>query len=97
MGELDRAAEWLDALTRDRTERGTVTVRAVNEVAKKPRYQTCAITGLIEAPGIEPVELELEYTLRRDYWPAVGEVLPATVHVERLERTEIIWDLVPKR
>jgi len=95
--ELDRATEWLERLTHDQSQRGTVTVRSVNEVATKPRYQTCRIVGLIQASGFEPVEHELEYTLRREYWPEVGEVLPANVHVERPERTEIIWELVPKR
>ncbi len=95
--ELDRAADWLDRLTHDRSKRGRVTVHSVNEVAKKPRYQTCTLIGLVEAPGFEPIEQELEYTLRRDYWPAVGDVLPANVHVERPERTEILWELVHKK
>ena len=97
MGELDSAAEWLDRLTKDKTAPGRVTVRAVNEVAAKPKYQTCRIEGTIEAKGFGPVEQELEYTLRRDAWPAVGDVLPATVHLERPERTEIHWDSVVRR
>ncbi len=97
MGELDRAADFLERLTNDKTVRGTVTVRTINEVAKRPRYQSCTITGLIRGPGLEPVEQDLEYTVRRDYWPVAGEVLPAHVHVDHLERTEIIWELVPKR
>jgi len=95
--ELDQAAEWLERLVHDATARGTVTVRAVSEAAARPRYQSCRIEATIEAPGYGPVELGLEYMVRRDFWPTVGEVLPATVHVERPERTEIDWDLVAAR
>lgn len=95
--ELDEAAEWLERLVKDPTERGTVTVRAVNEVAPRPRYQTCRIEATIDAPAFGSVEQELEYMVRRDFWPAVGDVLPATVHVERPERTEIDWDLIAAR
>lgn len=95
--ELDAAAAWLERFTRDPTERGTVTVTAVSPPAPRPRYQTCRMTATIEAPTLGSVEQELEYTLRRDFWPAVGDVLPATVHIERPERTEIDWDLVAER
>ncbi|HWL02959.1 MAG TPA: hypothetical protein VNQ52_11375 [Microbacteriaceae bacterium] len=95
--ELDEAAEWLERFVKDATERGTVTVRSVNEVAPRPRYQTCRIEATIEAPRFGSVEQELEYTVRRDFWPAVGDVLPATVHTEKPERTEIDWDFVPRR
>ncbi len=94
--ELDNAAEWLDRLTKDRTEPGTVTVRSVNEPAKRPRYQECRIEAVIEAPGFGPLEQDLEYMVRRDFWPSAGDVLPATVHVERPERTEIDWDAVAR-
>ena len=56
MGELDDAAEWLDRLTKDKTAPGRVTVRGVNEVAAKPRYQTCRLETTIEAKGFGPVE-----------------------------------------
>lgn len=92
MGELENAAEWLDRLTKDRTEPGRVTIRSVNEPAAKPRYQTCRMETVIEAPGFGPVDQELEYTLRREYWPSPGDVLRALVHIERPERTEIDWD-----
>ena len=95
--EIDAAAEWLDRLTKDKTEPGRVTIRSVNEVARKPRYQTCRIEVLIEAKDFAPLEQELEYTLRRDAWPMVGDVYPATVHVLHPERTEINWEYVPKR
>ncbi|MBO9578532.1 MAG: hypothetical protein J7480_07165 [Microbacteriaceae bacterium] len=95
--ELDKAAEWLDRLVNDRTAPGRVTVVAVNEVAPKPRYQDCRMTARIEAAGLETVELELEYMVRREYWPAVGDILPATVHLDHPERTEIAWERVPKR
>jgi len=95
--ELDQAAEWLERLVKDPTARGTATVRAVNDVARRPRYQTCILTATIQAPGLEPTEQRLEYMVRRDFWPAVGDVLPAIVHVERPERTEIDWDLIARR
>jgi len=90
--ELDQAAEWLERFTKDATARGRVTILAVNEVAPRPRYQSCVMTVRVEAPGFEPLERELEYMVRREHWPSVGDVLPATVHVERPERTEIHWE-----
>ncbi len=48
------------------------------------------------AGSTSPTDVELEYTVNRDYWPAVGAVLPAHVHLDRPERTEIIWERVPK-
>ncbi|HWK19611.1 MAG TPA: hypothetical protein VNR37_02435 [Microbacteriaceae bacterium] len=95
--ELDQAAEWLERLTKDPTVRGTVTVLAINDVGARPRYQTCRIDAMIQAPGQDATEQQLEYTVRRDFWPAVGDVLPATVHLERPERTEVDWDLVADR
>ncbi len=94
--ELDRMADFLDRLTRDTTARGTVTVLAVNDLAPRGRYQTCRIEGRIVAKGFGPEDVDLEYTVQRDYWPAVGAVLPADVHVDRPERTEILWDRLPK-
>ena len=94
--ELDKAADWLDRLVRDKTARGRITILTINEVAAKPRFQEARITASIEAPGFGPVEQELEYMVRRDFWPAVGDVLPATVHLERPERTEINWDAIAR-
>ena len=95
--ELDKAADWLERIVKDPTERGTVTVRRVNAVAPRPRYQTCRIEATIEAPIFGSVEQELEYTVRRDFWPNAGDVLPADVHIEGPERTEIDWDLIARR
>ena len=95
--DLDRFADFIDRLTRDVTEPGRVTVLAVNEPAGRARYQECRIRGRLEAKGFGPEEADLEYQVRRDYWPAVGQVLPALIHVERPERTEILWDRVQPR
>ena len=95
--EMDAAAEWLDRLTKDKTAPGRVTVLTVNEPAPKPKYQTCRFEARIEAAGFDTVEIELEYTLRRDAWPSVGDMIPATVHLERPERTEVDWERFVRR
>jgi hypothetical protein len=95
--ELDEAAEWLDRLTKDRTARGRVTILTLNEVGPKPKYQTCTFAARIEAADFETVEIELEYMLRRDAWPSVGDIIPATVHLDRPERTEVDWERAPRR
>ena len=94
---IDRIASILERMTRDVVERGTVTVLAVNEPAPRGRFQTCTIQARVEAKGFGPEEVELEYTLRRDHWPVVGAVLPADVHIEQPEHTEILWERVPKK
>ena len=94
--ELDNAAEWLDRLTKDRTASGRITILTVNEHAPKPKYQTCRFEARIEAGGFDTVELELEYTLRRDAWPSVGDILPATVHLDHPEHTEVDWERSPR-
>ncbi len=96
VSQRDRMANFLERLTHDRTARGTVTVLTVNEPALKGRYQTCLIEGRVAAEDFGPEDVDLEYVLRRDYWPAVGAVLPADVHVDQPEQTEILWDRLPK-
>jgi len=96
-GDLDRIAEFLERVTRDRTEPGTVTVLSVNEPAPRGRYQDYRIEGSLASEGFGPEEIVLEGRVRRDHWPQVGQALPALVYLDRPDRSEILWDRVPKR
>lgn len=94
--ELNQGAMWLEKLFHMPKETdyvvGTATVLSVNAPTGRLRYQECRMHVRLEAAGLEPVEQPLESVLWREYWPAVGDVLPARILRTDTVQTEILWD-----
>jgi len=98
--ELDKAAAWLERLTRDPLAdavRGRVRVVAVSEPAARGRYQECDLDLLVEADGIPPTRVRQQLVFPRKTWPRVGDVVPARVSRSDPEVFEADWDRLTRR
>jgi hypothetical protein len=98
--EVTQGAMWLERIFHMPKESdyvvGKATVLSVNEPTGRLRYQECRMEVRLEADGIEPVVQTLESVLRREYWPAVGDVLPARILTTDVVQTEILWDALKR-
>ena len=100
-GELDRAARWLEKLTRDPLAdavAGRVQVRSASAPRPRGRYQECALELDVAADGI-PAGTVIAHraVFSRDRWPREGDVLPAQISRSRPELVEIDWERLTPR
>jgi hypothetical protein len=55
---------------------------------------SCHMSGLVTAPGVDPVAVEHRCTAPTQKWPQPGQVLPVRVDRADPTRLEISWDQV---
>ncbi len=91
VNESDRMAGFLERLFKDHVVRGTAEIIGITDPKPKGRWQKCKIDVVVSAPDFETTTMTLDYVIHRDKWPEVGKTYPADVHVEQLERTEILF------
>lgn len=98
--ELDKAAAWLERLTRDPLAdavRGRVTVLAASEPAARGRYQECALELAVEGDGVPRTVVTQQLVFPRAVWPRVGDAVPARVSRSRPDVFEADWDRLTRR
>lgn len=98
--ELDRAAAWLEKLTRDPMAdavRGRVRVVSASEPAARGRYQECTLELIVEGEGLAPTPVTQQLVFPRKVWPRVGDVVPARVSFSHPQVFEANWDLLTRR
>lgn len=59
------------------------------------RYSNYLLTGVVCAPGVEPVAVQSSGIARANRWPTAGSVLPVTLDRADPRRFVIEWDRIP--
>lgn len=98
--DLDRAAAWLEKLTRDPLAdavRGRVTVVAASAPARRGRYQECELDLLVEADGIPPTRVTQALVFPVKRWPRAGDAVPARISRAQPHVFEADWDRLSPR
>lgn len=98
--ELDKAAAWLERLTRDPLAdavRGRVTVLAASQPATRGRYQECELELAVEAAGIPRTVVSQQLVFPRSVWPRAGDAVPARISRTQPEVFEADWDRLSRR
>ena len=99
-GDLDKAAAWLERLTRDPLAdavRGRVTVLAASEPAARGRYQECELQLAVEADGVPRTVVTQQLVFPRAVWPRVGDAVPARISRTQPDVFEADWDRLSRR
>ena len=73
---------------------GTLVVTAVPTMNTETIFQTCALTGILSAEGIDPHAAQTVMTMSTDRWPVVGQTLPVVVDRARPSDWVVPWGRV---
>ncbi len=98
--ELDKAAAWLERITRDPLAdavRGRVTVLTASEPAARGRYQECELELAVEADRIPRTIVTQRLVFPRTVWPRVGDAVPARISRTHPDVFEADWDRLSRR